>query len=76
MTLWETSWKLIGKERKTSYLKSNKQTLILNAEITSGLAPAYFCGIITVFLLLVVLGFFPLKDPCKIQDERDLGREI
>lgn len=38
-------------ERKGSYLKSSKQTLTLNVEITSGPAPACFRGITTVFFL-------------------------
>lgn len=43
-----------------------------NGEITSGTAPAYFCGIATVVFLSV---FFPHRDPCKTQDERDHRRE-
>lgn len=48
------------KERKTNYLKSSKPTLMLNADITSGATPAYFCGIAIVFPLLSGVGFFPM----------------
>lgn len=52
--------KLYGnqKERKTSCLKSSRQTLMLNADITSGATPAYFCDIAIVFPLSG-FGFFP-----------------
>lgn len=44
---------------------------MLNADITSGAAPAYFCGIAIVFPLLSGFGFFPHIETltkCKIKE--------